>query len=101
MGYTQMVKMDQLTREPVLRDRFLPFYEEMPIEFPPTYKLALYGDEYSNKRIPGWTDRIFYRKGRCHQHKYACMYKNYGSDHRPILATYEIETEEGLSIFPD
>lgn len=29
------------------------------------------------------------------------MYELIGTDHRPVIAAYTIETEETLSIFPD
>ena len=92
MKYSKMVELDQLGRQQVLKDRFLPFFVEGPITFPPTYKLAQNSNEYSHTRIPGWTDRIFYRKGRCRALQYSCMYNLYGSDHRPVIARYEIDT---------
>lgn len=44
--------------------------------------------EYSRERIPGWTDRIFHRRGRAKQIDYKCFYYVYGTDHRPIAAEY-------------
>lgn len=69
--------------------------------FPPTYKIHDDNQEYDKKRIPGWTDRIFHRKGRARQLSYRCLYDLYGTDHRPVLATFQVETEETLSIFPE
>ena len=88
MNYTSMLQKDQLIRQQVLKDRFLTFYNEEPIKFPPTYKLSPDSGEYCHTRIPGWTDRIFNRKGRVTPLDYKCMYKIYGTDHRPVLANF-------------
>jgi|688.fasta_scaffold916184_1 hypothetical protein len=66
-------------------------YKEMLIKFPPTYKLGDFTQEYDRKRIPGWTDRIFHRKGRVKQDSYRCMYELFGTDHRPIIAGFRVE----------
>lgn len=29
------------------------------------------------------------------------MYELYGTDHRPIIGTFKVQTEETLSIFPE
>lgn len=65
----------------------------MPVKFPPTYKIGDNNQEYDKKRIPGWTDRIFHRKGRARQDTYRCLYNLYGTDHRPILASFVVQTE--------
>ena len=57
-------------------------------------------NEYNSERIPGWTDRIFYRKGRLNQVFYGCEYEIFGSDHRPVVSGFNVAIEEGLSIFP-
>ena len=101
MGYSKMIKKDQLMLQQVLKDQFLTFFYEEDIKFPPTYKMDPENPYYCLTRIPGWTDRIFYRKGRVRPKTYSCLYDVYGSDHRPVVASYELETEEALSIFPD
>lgn len=46
-------------------------------------------NEYSRERIPGWTDRIFHRKGKAMKRiSYGCEYGIMGSDHRPVVARY-------------
>lgn len=56
---------------------------------------------YFKNRIPGWTDRIFSRKGRIKQAEYSCMYDLFGSDHRPVIGVYQIEPVEGLTILDE
>ena len=58
-------------------------------------------DEYARSRVPGWTDRIFCRKGKLRRVNYDCLYHIYGSDHRPVVACYEVDIEEGISLFED
>lgn len=85
----------------MLKEKFLPFYQEGEITFPPTYKLGANHQMYHKNRIPGWTDRIFTRKGRIKQLSYSCMYDLYGSDHRPVIGVYQIESMEGLTILDE
>lgn len=67
MNYLGMLDKDQLRNQQLLKDRFFMEYEEAPIKFPPTYKMSTTGLDYNPTRIPGWTDRIFKRKGKIHQ----------------------------------
>lgn len=46
---------------------------------------------YNNNRIPGWTDRIFHNSrtgAELEQTSYYCDFEVFGSDHRPVLATF-------------
>jgi hypothetical protein len=53
-------------------------------------------NEYSRERIPGWTDRIFHRRGKALKRiSYGCEYGIMGSDHRPVVARYEKSVDEG------
>lgn len=90
MHYSKMLDDDQLVNQEILKQQFLPFYKEAPIVFPPTYKLAVDSPRYNETRIPGWTDRIFSRKGRMKQIFYDSDYDAYGSDHRPVLAGFKL-----------
>jgi hypothetical protein len=90
-----------LRNQDVLKEKFFPFFEEGEIGFPPTYKMDTNTDQYNRSRVPGWTDRIFCRKGKLRRLNYDCMYRIYGSDHRPVLSNFEIDIEEGLSLFED
>jgi hypothetical protein len=58
-------------------------------------------DEYARSRVPGWTDRIFFKKGKIRRQSYDCLYQVYGSDHRPVVSIFELDIEEGLSLFED
>ena len=55
--------------------------------------MSKYGPEYNRERVPGWTDRIFHRRGRAQQTNYQCFYHIYGTDHRPIMAEYLLEID--------
>jgi endonuclease/exonuclease/phosphatase family metal-dependent hydrolase len=99
--YSGMFDKDQLNNQALLQQHFLPFFEEQGVSFPPTYKMQPHGPEYHRGRIPGWTDRIFHRKGRAKEKGYKCMYNLYGTDHRPVIATFEVSLEETLSAFQE
>ena len=88
MKYSSMFELEQLHNQQVLKDRFFPLFEEGEINFPPTYKLDIMGHEYCRKRVPGWTDRIFNRKGNLKRLNYDCLYDLFGSDHRPVFSTF-------------
>lgn len=82
-------KYDQLMKQMLLED-FLSKYQEGNIEFPPTYKLDYYSNTYDQTRIPGWTDRIFY-KTACEDLRlisYTADMDVKGSDHRPVFAEF-------------
>ena len=93
--------MEQLHNQTYLKENFLNNYAEEKIIFPPTYKLSDKGDQYCRQRVPGWTDRIFNRMGRSKQLSYSCEYNVLGSDHRPVIASYKVPTDEGLSVFAE
>ncbi len=62
------------------------------VEFAPTYKLLPNRDVYFlKKRVPGWTDRIFYfsPKGTLTQKSYDSNNTIKFSDHRPVFAQFE------------
>ena len=101
MKYSKLLAKDQLLNQQLLKEQFLPYFKEGPINFAPSYKLGVDDQRYCGERIPGWTDRIFYRKGTLKQLFYGCEENIFGSDHRPIVSGFTVETEEGLSIFPE
>lgn len=47
--------------------------------------------EYDNSRIPGWTDRIFYKakNNDCQVQYYTGDFSVTCSDHRPVLASFK------------
>jgi len=89
-NYLKVLHKDQLVLQDDLKT-FLGKYREWPITFPPSYKMATEKNSYSDNRIPGWTDRIFHSFGatsELEQLSYDCDFQVFGSDHRPVLATF-------------
>ncbi len=70
--------------------------DEAEITFPPTYKFVKGTNFYNlSKRVPSWTDRILYKKGKnITPIFYDRIFINF-SDHKPIVGLYEINPEEG------
>lgn len=81
---------DQLNVQMVKGETF-PFYNEMQINFPPTYKFDNGSNEYDTSekmRTPSWTDRILSRGTNLRQTSYGCVPNIMFSDHRPVYATF-------------
>lgn len=81
---------DQLNRQMVMGETF-PFYNEMQIKFPPTYKFDNGSNVYDTSekmRTPSWTDRILSRGSNLRQTSYGCVQDIMFSDHRPVYATF-------------
>ncbi|VVT46486.1 uncharacterized protein SAPINGB_P001237 [Magnusiomyces paraingens] len=86
----KLFEKDQLYDQMVRGETF-PFYNEMQINFPPTYKFDNDSNEYDTSekmRTPSWTDRILSRGTNLHQTSYGCVPKIMFSDHRPVYATF-------------
>ena len=67
--------------------------DEDTIKFSPTYKYCIGKYEYDKKRIPSWSDRIFYKKDSdIIPIIYNKALLNY-SEHQPIYGIYKIKTE--------
>lgn len=80
-------------------------YEEPNISFCPTYKFIPDTEEYScsvhggrlKGRIPAWCDRILYKKQPAfgdlsvETRSYECAHGTYHSDHRAVVAEFEIK----------
>jgi len=58
--FLSLIKHDSLRQQELLK-RFLTDFTEGTLNFPPTYKLLPFQNEFDHSRIPGWTDRIFFR----------------------------------------
>jgi len=92
-----MLKFDQLS---IARKKveFCKKYNEMPIEFKPTFKFDKRSDNYDTSkkmRVPSWTDRILWY----HKEKYIVPISyeskdNRFSDHRPVLGIFKILAHE-------
>jgi len=83
---------DQLNLGMIAGETFR-YYNEGPINFPPTYKFDNGTDQYDTsekQRIPAWTDRILYRgQGLKLLHYKSADLKM--SDHRPVYATFQVQ----------
>ncbi|KAI9305413.1 SacI homology domain-containing protein [Cunninghamella echinulata] len=87
-----MLRNDQLIREMSLGNVFQG-YKEGLITFMPTYKYDNGTDIYDTsekQRVPGWTDRIVYKGKKLKQIQYTRA-ELLTSDHRPVLALFEID----------
>ncbi|KAI8945021.1 Endonuclease/exonuclease/phosphatase [Xylaria longipes] len=90
---TKLLERDQLLvarrRNPAFRLRA---FDEMPIQFPPTYKYDVGTDNYDTsekKRSPAWCDRLLHRgSGRIQQLDYR-RHEVRVSDHRPVTGRFK------------
>lgn len=76
-----------------------PLFEEAPIAFPPTYKFDKNSDTYDSskkRRVPSWTDRILWKRDpHIRNVAYDSVRSLLCSDHRPILARFEMTVDLG------
>ncbi|KAI1176131.1 Endonuclease/exonuclease/phosphatase [Nemania sp. FL0916] len=95
---TKLLERDQLLvarrRNPAFRLRA---FEELPIEFAPTYKYDVGTDNYDTsekKRAPAWCDRLLYRgSGRIQQLDYR-RHEVRVSDHRPVTGQFKFTVKK-------
>lgn len=90
----KLFEYDQLNKEMASGGSF-PFFDEMEIKFPPTYKFdngTKTYDTSEKQRIPAWTDRILsLSKNKIVKPLfYDCDEDIIFSDHRPVYATFNI-----------
>jgi len=108
--YSHWLSKDQLTREKDAK-RTLHGFEELPINFPPTYKYttshknakapnpALSGEgeswEWSKHRYPSWCDRILFLRAASSSglepQLYTALPVQPTSDHRPVALSLRID----------
>lgn len=90
--FAALFQKDQLNQQMISGESF-PYFHEMPIEFPPTYKFdpntKIY-DTSEKMRIPAWTDRILSRGGVLNQLSYGYAEDIIFSDHRPVFAAFQV-----------
>ncbi|XP_053609376.1 inositol polyphosphate 5-phosphatase K-like isoform X2 [Plodia interpunctella] len=98
--YNSLLRHDQLLAVMENGDAFSEFVEP-DIRFPPTYKFNIGSDDYDIKRKPSWTDRILYKviadnyeniTLRADLVTYNHMPQYTVSDHKPVVAQYNIKT---------
>lgn len=88
--YKSLFEKDQLNQQMIAGESF-PYFHEMPIEFPPTYKFDPGTRQYDTSeklRIPAWTDRILGRGDVLRQLTYTYAPDVLFSDHRPVSAVF-------------
>ncbi|KAF1832335.1 DNase I-like protein [Decorospora gaudefroyi] len=109
--YSHLLKKDQLNRERVAK-RTLHGFQELPINFPPTYKYAtshgrntntskraVSGDEesweWSKHRYPSWCDRILFlpsgSSSELEPQIYTVLPIQPTSDHRPVALSLRVD----------
>uniref|UniRef100_A0A0N4ZFV2 IPPc domain-containing protein n=1 Tax=Parastrongyloides trichosuri TaxID=131310 RepID=A0A0N4ZFV2_PARTI len=95
--YKQLLKYDQLTKAKETGNVFYDYIESESIDFKPTYKFDVgtsNWDSSEKKRTPAWTDRILYWKKSDHTKIKQLSYRSCPqvviSDHKPVIATYEM-----------
>ncbi|SCU89008.1 LADA_0E13190g1_1 [Lachancea dasiensis] len=88
--FGKLFEKDQLNEQMIAGESF-PYYNEMEINFPPTYKFDPGTKTYDTSeklRIPAWTDRILSRGESLRQTSYGSADNIIFSDHRPVYATF-------------
>ena len=77
------------------------FYEGK-ITFAPTYRFDLGTDVYDSsrkKRVPAYTDRILWKaSARIKQYNYASVPSVRFSDHKPVIAYFELDLSEHANL---
>uniref|UniRef100_A0AC35TNU4 IPPc domain-containing protein n=1 Tax=Rhabditophanes sp. KR3021 TaxID=114890 RepID=A0AC35TNU4_9BILA len=100
-GWQKLLRYDQLTKQRDSGQVFLDYKEHEDISFKPTYKFDVgtsNWDSSEKKRSPAWTDRILHWKKfdsyRVDQLDYRSIPSITISDHKPVVATYDIEVKK-------
>ena len=77
------------------KELFIYDVDEGEISFPPTYKYVKGTSFYNlSKRVPSWTDRILFKKGGKIRNILYDRVNIHFSDHKPIIALFEIDIHE-------
>ena len=106
--YATLLQKDQLNQQMTSGESF-PYFHEMPISFPPTYKFdpgTRTYDTSEKMRIPAWTDRILSRGEVLKQLRYSCAENILFSDHRPVFAMFRarisvVDESKKLALFKE
>mmetsp|Transcript_14051 Transcript_14051/g.25380 ORF Transcript_14051/g.25380 Transcript_14051/m.25380 type:complete len:509 (+) Transcript_14051:2107-3633(+) len=88
-----LLAFEQLIRQRAENKVFLRFTEGK-IAFPPTFKFKTGTNEYSEKRVPAWCDRVLWWRDQrtCSvvQRWYRSIEEVYISDHKPVCALFDV-----------
>lgn len=78
----------------------LTHFKESQVNFPPSYKFHVGGDQYNTKRKPSWCDRIVYLSNDSAKvNEYNLIKENTHSDHKPVFLSISIPFGKPDSIF--
>lgn len=93
-NYTTLLEHDQLSKV-MNQNKSFQFFQEMDINFPPTYKFDKGTDNYDTSekhRIPAWTDRIVvaHKGNQLKQLGYNWAPEIKLSDHKPVYAIFKV-----------
>ncbi|XP_061586498.1 phosphatidylinositol polyphosphate 5-phosphatase type IV [Cololabis saira] len=100
-----LLEHDQLTKE-LKEGSIFKGFQEAPIHFLPTYKFDIGCDDYdttSKQRTPSYTDRILFRSRQANDIKvvkYNSCANIKSSDHRPVVAMFEVKLRPGRDNIP-
>ncbi len=92
-NYNYLLEHDQLSNQMIAGESF-PYFNEMEIKFPPTYKFDKGTSTYDTSeklRIPAWTDRILSRGSILQQVLYGSAPNVTFSDHRPVYGIFKAQ----------
>lgn len=100
-----LLEHDQLSKE--MKDgSIFKGFQEAPIHFFPTYKFDIGCDNYdttSKQRTPSYTDRILFKNRQANDIK-AVKYNSCSSiktsDHRPVVAVFQVKLRPGRDNIP-
>ncbi|XP_013879476.1 phosphatidylinositol polyphosphate 5-phosphatase type IV [Austrofundulus limnaeus] len=100
-----LLEHDQLSKE--MKDgSIFKGFQEAPVRFFPTYKFDLGCDTYdttSKQRTPSYTDRILFRSRQANDIrvlKYNSCSSVKTSDHRPVIAVFQVKLRPGRDNIP-
>lgn len=105
MMYRHLIAEDQLHKQrqdhPLLN--MLTLFDELEIQFDPTYKYNRGTDAYDTsvkQRVPAWCDRILHRTISQADNAVYGRHEILASDHRPIAASFDLKTVSKIVIPP-
>jgi hypothetical protein len=93
--YSSLLQADQLKTSQLRGDAFVAF-DEGEITFQPTYKVErVIGSTFKPSRVPSYTDRVLWKsmppcEGRLRQTSLRSIEGASSSDHKPVVAQFEL-----------
>ncbi|XP_076007094.1 phosphatidylinositol polyphosphate 5-phosphatase type IV [Genypterus blacodes] len=102
---SSLLQHDQLSKE-MKEGSIFKGFQEAPVHFRPTYKFDIGCDVYdttSKQRTPSYTDRILFRNRQSDDIKvvkYTSCSNIKTSDHRPVMAVFQVKLRPGRDNIP-